>query len=287
MQHGDGLICIFPECRNRGIKFLYCAFCKDPVAKRNFRNRHTHEDNVDSSDRPFKMQKMTKSVPSSRPNTNAPNASKAPHEVSEGAGSSNNGSGEGWPSNSNLVSRQTAMLPRKRPHYLKESQKRSTTAAAMSSETDTTSQEKSARVDTKRVDAWTMLLAERPSTDQSDAMSKWLMKVMAISDLKKSTAQAIAVAKASNSDMGSSNEGSNDGASPGDESSPTDDSSPTESSSDDTGQNVKKMPSSKPTSSNDASNEDSSPTNSNDSSNDSSSDNQDEDMDIKEIWIRD
>lgn len=34
VRHGQGLICSFPACRDRGIKFLYCIYCRDPVAKR-------------------------------------------------------------------------------------------------------------------------------------------------------------------------------------------------------------------------------------------------------------
>ena len=42
IQHGDELMCSFPGCRSAGCKFRWCAVCKVPVAKRNFRNRHKH-----------------------------------------------------------------------------------------------------------------------------------------------------------------------------------------------------------------------------------------------------
>mmetsp|Transcript_2731 Transcript_2731/g.6288 ORF Transcript_2731/g.6288 Transcript_2731/m.6288 type:complete len:894 (-) Transcript_2731:257-2938(-) len=42
IQHGDELMCSFPACRSAGCKFRWCAVCKVPVAKRNFRNRHKH-----------------------------------------------------------------------------------------------------------------------------------------------------------------------------------------------------------------------------------------------------
>lgn len=42
VQHGDELTCSFPACHQAGAKFRYCAVCKVPVAKRNFRNRHKH-----------------------------------------------------------------------------------------------------------------------------------------------------------------------------------------------------------------------------------------------------
>jgi hypothetical protein len=35
-----------PACRNGGIKFLYCKFCDDVIAKRTFRAQHLHEDLV-------------------------------------------------------------------------------------------------------------------------------------------------------------------------------------------------------------------------------------------------
>jgi len=44
MKHGTELMCSFPSCRRAGVKFCYCAFCQTPVAKRNFRKRHMHDD---------------------------------------------------------------------------------------------------------------------------------------------------------------------------------------------------------------------------------------------------
>jgi hypothetical protein len=122
------------------------------------------------------------------------------YEVSEGKGS-NTGSG----SSSGIL----AVAPEH--HYNK---KRS--AVNMTDMTDTTddvSRSKLARMGHQRKDAWALLLAERPNTDQSDEMSAWLMKVMAVSDLTKPAAQALAKLKAGAPK--SSNEDSN-------ESSPTD-----------------------------------------------------------------
>jgi hypothetical protein len=44
MAHGADLICSYDHCRNAGVKFKFCGVCQMPVAKRNFRNRHRHED---------------------------------------------------------------------------------------------------------------------------------------------------------------------------------------------------------------------------------------------------
>jgi len=43
-NHGADLICSHIVCRQNGVKFRYCAFCKKAVAKRNFRKRHAHND---------------------------------------------------------------------------------------------------------------------------------------------------------------------------------------------------------------------------------------------------
>lgn len=267
---------------------MYCAYCKDPVAKRNFRNRHTHEQEA-SKDRNSKQKASQSKMPATTANASMrTNDKKNPQEISEGTGSSNTLSG----SSSGVL----AVAPRH--HHQKDAKKRSG-----SNLDDEGPKNKLSRMSNSRKEAWELLLAERPSTDESYAMSAWLMKVMAVSDTKKPVAQALAqVMKAAptskspatlsmeQGSSGSSNEDSNE-SSPTEESFPASGSAPTESSSNGDVKNVhavKKMPSSKPMSSNDGSNEDSSPTNgsSNESSNDSSSDNQD-DMDIKEIWIRD
>lgn len=43
MRHGEGLICSHKDCQRRGIRFLYCYYCREPVAKANFSTRHKHE----------------------------------------------------------------------------------------------------------------------------------------------------------------------------------------------------------------------------------------------------
>ena len=43
-RHGKELVCSFPACRDSGIKFCWCSYCRVPVARRNFRLRHHHAD---------------------------------------------------------------------------------------------------------------------------------------------------------------------------------------------------------------------------------------------------
>jgi hypothetical protein len=40
--HGTELVCSFPQCRNGGVKFLFCKFCNDAIARRSFRTQHLH-----------------------------------------------------------------------------------------------------------------------------------------------------------------------------------------------------------------------------------------------------
>ncbi|KAL3922332.1 MAG: hypothetical protein SGILL_002265, partial [Bacillariaceae sp.] len=42
VTHGDELKCSYPACAEAGVKFCYCAYCRSPVARRNFRVRHHH-----------------------------------------------------------------------------------------------------------------------------------------------------------------------------------------------------------------------------------------------------
>jgi len=43
-MHGENLICSYENCAALGVKFCYCAYCGIPVAKRNFRQRHDHDE---------------------------------------------------------------------------------------------------------------------------------------------------------------------------------------------------------------------------------------------------
>eukprot|EP00339_Tiarina_fusa_P000556 CAMPEP_0117014864 /NCGR_PEP_ID=MMETSP0472-20121206/11981_1 /TAXON_ID=693140 ORGANISM="Tiarina fusus, Strain LIS" /NCGR_SAMPLE_ID=MMETSP0472 /ASSEMBLY_ACC=CAM_ASM_000603 /LENGTH=953 /DNA_ID=CAMNT_0004718533 /DNA_START=69 /DNA_END=2930 /DNA_ORIENTATION=+ len=49
IKHGTELVCSYFACRNAGIKFRYCTYCKLPVAKRNFCKRHKHTGKIPAS----------------------------------------------------------------------------------------------------------------------------------------------------------------------------------------------------------------------------------------------
>jgi hypothetical protein len=49
--HGQELVCSHPICRQGRIKFLFCKYCDEPVAKRSFRINHDHKDLVEVESR--------------------------------------------------------------------------------------------------------------------------------------------------------------------------------------------------------------------------------------------
>jgi len=193
VKHGDGLVCSFPDCRNRGVKFLYCAYCKDPVAKRNFRTKHTHAElhgkvppqagikkvasgGTDSNDR--KKAPVSTILPMSKKR-------KAQHLV---VSSDGNGSGSGQCSGDQKESSSGAGTSSSdNPSSDLNKQK----GGNLTTDENIEASRKLAKLDKERRSAWERLLVSRPDTDRSSDMSSWLMRVMAISDLNKSTEEIL------------------------------------------------------------------------------------------------
>mmetsp|Transcript_34381 Transcript_34381/g.79493 ORF Transcript_34381/g.79493 Transcript_34381/m.79493 type:complete len:362 (-) Transcript_34381:85-1170(-) len=44
LSHGTHLYCSHPKCRSEGSKFRFCAICKQPKGRANFKKRHEHAD---------------------------------------------------------------------------------------------------------------------------------------------------------------------------------------------------------------------------------------------------
>lgn len=155
---------------------VYCAFCKDPVAKRNFRNRHNHheemntEEGDDSKDTQKAVRKHQERDRERKPPLSTVISSSS-NNISEGSGSGSS------------ISKSIEPNDKKRP------------AASMTAAAPESLSRKFARIDAERKEAWNILLAKRPSSDQSEEMSAWLMQIMAVSDLKKSMTEVHAEAK--------------------------------------------------------------------------------------------
>jgi hypothetical protein len=137
------------------------------VAKRNFRNRHNHG-----------MTEVTETTEGDETH----NAAKAPAKVTSGS-SSSDGSSAG---DNNSGNNQDNGNINKR-----------TAAQALGGELsgDLTIPNKLVRltrVDPTRVEAWQMLLPTRPSSDDEETMSAWLMRVMAVSDTGRPITEVLA-----------------------------------------------------------------------------------------------
>ncbi|KAL3910440.1 MAG: hypothetical protein SGARI_002124, partial [Bacillariaceae sp.] len=168
LKHGDPLICSYPECRNRGVKFLYCTFCKDPVAKRNFRNRHNHGMTTEGDSSETKSKAST-------------SAAGGPAKVTSGSSASDgSGSSEG-----------------KTIRKGDGNKKRSAAAAALadlSASEHPAVRNKLARLemtDPDRAKAWQLLLPTRPQAENEECMSAWLMRVMAVSDTARPISEVL------------------------------------------------------------------------------------------------
>jgi hypothetical protein len=73
--------------------------------------------------------------------------------------------------------------------YVKPDGKKRTASVMASVAPDDALDRKFARIDTERKDAWNSLLANRPHLNAADEMSSWLMRVMAVSDPRKSISE--------------------------------------------------------------------------------------------------
>lgn len=210
MRHGAPLVCSFPACRDKGVKFLYCAYCKDACAKRQFRERHKHDDDTVS------MQ-------------TCPIVSSAAAARTSSGG--NNSTGYGWDgslvcsitsapeaavserttisSSDNSSKHHPRAMKRKRPSVSgpnlsiptgrtnngggrscsssgsgnKCGECGTTTGGTDDISDDLSMQQRIRSMQQEgRMEAWTSLLVNRPDDKNDEAMASWLMKVMAVSD---------------------------------------------------------------------------------------------------------
>lgn len=162
VEHGEELICSYYACRNAGIKFRYCSHCKIPVAKRNFRKRHNHglmAPKVSGSGAGADLASGTGGVIASARGGDT-------EEESAGASSSKKTASSKKGALGGLAGR--SGLP-----------------AAASAACSTSTSARGKPIEAERCTRWAELLCDRPSTVDSNAMSAWLMDVLAVSDLEK------------------------------------------------------------------------------------------------------
>ena len=196
IKHGDGLICSYPACRNRGVKFLYCSYCRDPVAKRNFRMKHSHSEGEEGNGKAPKEEKSFSRNYKSNGNDNDDDEEIMPLTTTVVSSSSHHSSMA-----SESLSRSMPLKGSKRPMG----------EITGLSTVDNMIAKKLAKIDSKRHYAWETLLGSRPLTEDGDEMSSWLMQVLCLSDLKMPLQEASAgVEESPNDAEESTNESSSE-----------------------------------------------------------------------------
>lgn len=195
VKHGTELVCSYFACRNAGIKFRYCVYCKLPVAKRNFAKRHRHvgkipasdlpgdfddsleEDDLSNSEQGYAGMKLSAKVKTDMSKTNvAGSVAEAAASVSEPC---NSGQWSAKELLDLLIARNVQEL---------QSENNGARNLPITAEILGTLLQK------KQGD-WDKLLLDRPrSTNDPSAMASWLLEVLRVSDVDKETTPGVAAA---------------------------------------------------------------------------------------------
>ena len=150
-EHGKGLVCSFAECRNAGVKFRYCRFCQDAVARRNFKH-HQHTDLLEA-ERGLKI--------SENPPKLGDSGIREEAHASDDDNDNDNDDDEST-SSKECGSKMTASSER--------------------SEVVLSPDHADLKPSRKRRKAWARLLTKRPRSNDASEMCEWLEKVKAVSD---------------------------------------------------------------------------------------------------------
>ena len=156
-EHGEGLVCSFPTCRNAGIKFRYCKLCNDAIARRSFKEHQaSHDADVDA------VEDQTGEIDR-----------KLPAKLQDGMNVSTlGGTNDRIIGQSRELNKPEAVL-----------------GAINTSDAQVGSGPKEQFAPSaKRQKAWDSLLNQRPSRNNQGAMKIWLEKVVFLSDLQSSDA---------------------------------------------------------------------------------------------------
>lgn len=218
IQHGEDVVCSHPACRNAGVKFRYCSFCKAPVAKRNFRRRHNHGGENSSSGSDYlddeSAKLSTTSGTSSRRMISAseeePEAkrtkliSSEDDDVETTTDSSKSSSANGRKSSSsktkssaNKPTTEKAEAPDPAPKKTVQPQVPTATATATvatceaDSSTATMKASGKSTSSLERRQEWAKLLEERPTTNDSESMSAWIDKILKVSEAGQQEAKTL------------------------------------------------------------------------------------------------
>lgn len=201
VRHGEELICSYFACRNAGVKFRYCSHCKVPVAKRNFRKRHKHGDNLVKDGGDDDDQSATEEDGCSEGESNElPPEDPVPSQVTTGRSrketipsqittttddrDGKKSRSEDRSKKSHIPSQVTTSSSGKKKK-MKKIKGKGDAGVLDSNTVCMRSGDDRAKVIDSRRKRWANLLEKRPQTKDGEAMSSWLMQVLAVSDLWK------------------------------------------------------------------------------------------------------
>mmetsp|Transcript_26211 Transcript_26211/g.46534 ORF Transcript_26211/g.46534 Transcript_26211/m.46534 type:complete len:534 (+) Transcript_26211:140-1741(+) len=181
MKHGSPLVCSYPACRDKGVKFLYCAFCKDTGAKRQFRERHNHG----ADDETVRRSSQVSQTPTETPSTSATKVPRAGGKLKTAPGTSDN---EALPIGKRK--RTTIEVVAAATHNTNTSMEDATTSSigrrkGPLQDLDEAIAQSAIDVEDERMKVWTALLSSRPKDNNDDGIASWLMNAMAVSDVSR------------------------------------------------------------------------------------------------------
>ncbi len=180
-------MCSYFACRNAGIKFRYCVYCKLPVAKRNFAKRHRHWGKIAPGDLPKDVLDSTSgdddlSTSDQGTTTEQINGNKHVREGDDGpddAASECSVPGGAAPSIATHQWNSDVLLGELMSRNVREVQKERAPPK------EPLSDDVLARFVEGRKEVWEGLLLRRPRSNSGSAMLAWVQEILRISDMEE------------------------------------------------------------------------------------------------------
>jgi len=202
IKHGDDLICSYPSCCKDGPKFRFCSVCRIPVAKRNFHQRHSHDEVGLSAER---IRQKSSQVPPT-PTTTAASSTRT-SSVDEGRKFNRKDNSDGHKRKKLNKIEAGPVMCSLATTSIAEGDDVVAAAAAQGIGTsgsdrtidDDDGVDSSWRPDTRsgipvdRQRRWAALLKSRPTSNEANALSYWLEQVIEVSawNVKKKTTKDV------------------------------------------------------------------------------------------------
>lgn len=185
-------MCSYFACRNAGIKFRYCVYCKLPVAKRNFAKRHRHWGKIAPSDLPKDILDGTSG------DDDLSTSEQGTMERIEGDKHGDNGDDE---RDASVATYKQVSPPADSPNQLISDEllgelMTRNVAEVQQEQTppkEPLSEEALAGFIEERRKPWEELLLERPKLPHGSAMLAWVQEILRVSDMGEALPPATSV----------------------------------------------------------------------------------------------